>query len=156
MSLRFALAMVTAAFWTLKARFQWFQLGFSACSWMLLVIPSNAFEAGRNFSITATHAAKLAQLTLLTIGSERNAASCFCGKCGFRGRLHCFGDNVYGQCAVPIELASTKVVSIAAGFRHSCAVTAQGVLLCFGDNSSSVRAKVPSEKVSASLLSSKR
>lgn len=52
-----------------------------------------------------------------------------------QGRLHCFGDNVYGQCAVPIELASTKVVSIAAGFRHSCAVTAQGVLLCFGDNS---------------------
>lgn len=36
---------------------------------------------------------------------------------------------------MPIELASTTVVSIAAGFHHTCAVTAQGALLCFGDNS---------------------
>lgn len=101
-------------------------------------MPSNAFKAGMTELLNyCSHCSQVSAVCI--VGSERSTATCFCGRCDFRGRLHCFGDNVYGQCAVPIELASTKVVSIAAGFRHSCAVTAQGVLLCFGDNSSSVK-----------------
>jgi hypothetical protein len=111
---------------------------FLACSWILLIMPSNAFKAGMTELLNyCSHCRQVS--TVCFVGSGRSTATCFCGRCDFRGRLHCFGDNVYGQCAVPIELASTKVVSIAAGFRHSCAVTAQGVLLCFGDNSSSVK-----------------
>ena len=48
------------------------------------------------------------------------------------GHLHCFGDNVYGQCSVPKELGKCK--AIAAGFRHTCAISTGGSLVCFGDN----------------------
>lgn len=79
-----------------------------------------------------THIVKRVEFLEPACGTSSRASECRFFV--LEGRLHCFGDNIYGQCSVPIELASTTVVSIAAGFRHSCAVTAQGVLLCFGDN----------------------
>jgi len=48
------------------------------------------------------------------------------------GRLHCFGDNRYGQCNVPAELGFATMVS--AGSVHTCAIDASGHMRCFRSN----------------------
>jgi alpha-tubulin suppressor-like RCC1 family protein len=59
------------------------------------------------------------------------------------GRLWCWGSNDTGQSsgepsALPIEptqpLGDTEVVAVAAGKQHTCAVTSDHRILCWGDN----------------------
>ncbi len=60
------------------------------------------------------------------------------------GSMYCWGDNTYGQLGVmasgsvpmPTQLTSlgTRVAKIAAGAHHTCAITTDGALSCWGDN----------------------
>jgi hypothetical protein len=59
------------------------------------------------------------------------------------GRLHCFGDNEYGQLgtgdrarrAEPTRVGNfNDWLRVSTGERHTCALRAPGVLYCFGDN----------------------
>ncbi|MBM4007951.1 MAG: hypothetical protein FJ292_10445, partial [Planctomycetes bacterium] len=54
------------------------------------------------------------------------------------GSVHCWGDNQYGQCSAPTEVAnpevSNKVVQVAAGHYFSVALMADGTLRGWGDN----------------------
>lgn len=47
--------------------------------------------------------------------------------------VQCWGKNDHGQLGVPSELRNP--VDIAVGLNHSCALTAESVVICWGDNS---------------------
>lgn len=63
------------------------------------------------------------------------------------GTVTCWGDNVSGQLGIGNFAASDDayylpgtyilvgVISVSAGFAHTCAVTGAGDLYCWGDNS---------------------
>ena len=55
----------------------------------------------------------------------------------YAGQLHCFGDNYSGQCTIPEGLGHCQAV--AAGFRHTCVITEDCSLVCFGDNGALAR-----------------
>ena len=48
------------------------------------------------------------------------------------GQLVCFGENEYGQCDVPTDLA--PVVAVSAGAAHTYAEGSDGQLVCLGWN----------------------
>jgi len=84
------------------------------------------------------------------VGGERHFAQVSVGQghvcaVGEEGALYCWGRNNTGQVGVadtavqfraPVEIApGTKFARVAAGQRHTCAIDADGKLLCWGDNS---------------------
>jgi alpha-tubulin suppressor-like RCC1 family protein len=50
------------------------------------------------------------------------------------GAVACWGNNDFGQTAVPGN-ASRGQVAVAAGLYHACALSAGGAVACWGDNS---------------------
>ncbi|RLS87020.1 MAG: hypothetical protein DWI10_10385, partial [Planctomycetota bacterium] len=46
----------------------------------------------------------------------------------------CWGSNTFGQCTVPPILTGATIGQIAAGGRHSLALTGEGNVVCWGDN----------------------
>ena len=62
------------------------------------------------------------------------------------GAMLCWGANDYGQLGngttgqsdtpIPVTGLSSSVAAIAAGYRHTCALTSTGAALCWGDNDS--------------------
>ncbi|KAH9255532.1 hypothetical protein BASA81_006349 [Batrachochytrium salamandrivorans] len=73
--------------------------------------------------------------------SQGYAHICFVATIG--GKLYCMGDNNYGQLGTGstsnraaltpvVGLATQDIVSVACGFEHTCAVNANGAMLCWG------------------------
>ena len=62
-----------------------------------------------------------------TMASKPNVAAGF-------APVICWGDNAFGQCTVPPSLIGVSVGQIAAGARHSMALTGTGAVVCWGDN----------------------
>ncbi|MED5486435.1 MAG: hypothetical protein VYB40_01860, partial [Candidatus Thermoplasmatota archaeon] len=65
---------------------------------------------------------------------------------GVDGDVYCWGDNAHGQLGInstvatslPVEVqlpANTRAMSISAGSQHTCVVTTDGKLYCWGDSS---------------------
>ena len=62
------------------------------------------------------------------------------------GRVECWGSNFYGQLGsrgpgysvkpIPVTLLSSPAVAVAAGGRHTCALTSKGTVQCWGTNGS--------------------
>jgi hypothetical protein len=50
------------------------------------------------------------------------------------GAMQCWGDNYWGQAAVPAVLQSSGAAAIAPGARHTCALTTAGAVQCWGYN----------------------
>lgn len=78
--------------------------------------------------ITVPTAAQSGQLYVVAAGSHTCSLSVF-------GSVTCWGQNVYQECAVPALVAASPQRAIAAGYRHSCAVSnSTGTVACWGQS----------------------
>ena len=77
------------------------------------------------------------------VGASKATHAC---AIGVDGDVYCWGDNAHGQLGInstvatslPVEVqlpANARAMSISAGSQHTCVVTTDGKLYCWGDSS---------------------
>ena len=115
-------------------------------AFLLLLVVNACARTGLDDGPYASKDASGAPDALQLVGNARAIAAGAGTACALTAdaRVWCWGDNLYGQLgsstipgsAVPSPVGGlpSDVVSIAAGFSHMCALTAEGRALCWGND----------------------